>query len=67
MSEEADKRKVTIQRVTTYNVNHDQREELKHLVMRILGKPATGKVVVNVGGGGVSSVELHESERLTEE
>jgi hypothetical protein len=62
MSEGAKKR-VTRQEVSDYALDAEQREELKRVLQRIVGRPATGTVTVQLGQGGVSGVRLVENEK----
>ena len=54
------KKKVEVQRVTDYEVSAEQRDELKRALMKIVGRPVTGKVTVQLGQGGISGVRLVE-------
>ncbi|HEX8353673.1 MAG TPA: hypothetical protein VF611_12280 [Pyrinomonadaceae bacterium] len=48
--------------MTEYDVTTEQREELKRALMKIVGRPVTGKVTVQLGQGGVSGVLLVEKD-----
>jgi hypothetical protein len=48
-----------------YNLTDEQRAELKRVLARILGRKATGEVVVNLSEGGVNDFKLSEPVKLT--
>lgn len=58
----AKKKAVEVQRVTEYDVPAEQRDELKRALMKIVGRPVTGKVTIQLGQGGVSGVRLVEKD-----
>jgi hypothetical protein len=59
---ESAKKRVTRQEVADFTLDAAQREELKRALLRIIGRPATGTVTVQLGQGGVSGVRLVENE-----
>lgn len=48
-----------------YNLNNEQRAELRRIVARIVGRRLTGELVVNLAEGGVNTVKVREVVKRT--
>jgi hypothetical protein len=59
------RKKVGLYSVEEYNLDSDEREELKLFLARILGRKVTGEVIVNLAQGGVNALKLCEPLKLT--